>query len=84
MMSEDFSEEGTGAWMPRRPEEFVWRSFLAALKGLPKVMASRRLVQQGRKVSAFAIARAMTWDPKDLTGRRPVIRPLRPTPPGGA
>ena len=76
-------------WISLRPQNrpqagVVWRSFLAALKGLPQVLASRRLVQQGRKVSAFAIARAMTWDPKDLTGRRPVIRPLGPTPPAGA
>jgi GT2 family glycosyltransferase len=76
-------------WISLRPQNrpqagIVWRAFLAALKGLPKVVATRRLVQQGRKASALAIARAMTWDPKDLTGRRPVIRPLGPTPPGGA
>ena len=55
----------------------VWRAFLAALKGLPAVMKSRRTVQGGRKVSALAIARAMTWDPRDLTGRRPVVRAIR-------
>jgi GT2 family glycosyltransferase len=62
----------------------VWRSFLAACKGLPQVLRSRAQVQKGRRASALEIARAMTWDPRDLTGRRPVIRPLRPTPPAGA
>jgi hypothetical protein len=77
-------------WISSRPQNraqagVVWRAFLAAMKGLPKVMASRRLVQQARKVSALAIARRMTWNPKDLTGRRPVVRPLRgPTRPAGA
>jgi N-acetylglucosaminyl-diphospho-decaprenol L-rhamnosyltransferase len=54
----------------------VWRAFLASLAGLPQVLRSRRGVQRGRKVSALTIARAMTWDPRDLTGRRAVIRPL--------
>ncbi|HEY8615110.1 glycosyltransferase family 2 protein [Phenylobacterium sp.] len=62
----------------------VWRAFVAALKGLPQVMRSRRSVQKARRVSALQLARAMTWDPKDLVYRRPVIRPLRPTRSGGA
>jgi GT2 family glycosyltransferase len=62
----------------------VWRAFLAALRGLPQVMASRAGVQRRRRASTLAIARAMTWNPKDLTGRRPVLRPLRTTPRAGA
>ena len=63
---------------PNRPHAaLVWRSFLAALAGLPAVMRSRRAVQRGRKVGALAIARAMTWNPRDLTGRRPVVRAIR-------
>jgi len=57
----------------------VWRAFKESLKGLPTILKSRRAVQSRRRASSLAIARAMTWDPKDLTGRRPVIRPLRPT-----
>lgn len=59
----------------------VWRAFLESLKGLPTVLRSRRAVQAARRATSLQIARAMTWNPKDLTGRRPVIRPLRPTPP---
>ncbi|WP_374467963.1 glycosyltransferase family 2 protein [Phenylobacterium sp.] len=70
---------------PNRPHAgLVWRSFVAALEGLPQVMRSRARVQRRRRVSALAIARAMTWNPKDLTARRPVLRPLRPTPRAGA
>lgn len=60
----------------------VWRAFKASLKGLPTVLKSRREVQARRRVSAWAIARAMTWNPRDLTGRRPVIRRVRPSRPG--
>ena len=59
----------------------VWRAFKESLKGLPTILKSRRAVQAARSASSLEIARAMTWNPKDLTGRRPVIRPLRPTPP---
>lgn len=63
----------------------VWRAFLASLKGLPTILRDRRAVQRSRRVPVADIARAMTWNPKDLTYRRPVIRPLRtPTPPDGA
>jgi GT2 family glycosyltransferase len=65
----------------RRPNwphvPIVWRAFVASLAGLPQVLRSRRLTQKARKVPALAIARAMTWNPRDLTGRRPVVRPLR-------
>jgi N-acetylglucosaminyl-diphospho-decaprenol L-rhamnosyltransferase len=57
----------------------VWRAFKAAVAGIGPVLRSRRAIHKGRKVSAWTIARAMTWDPRDLTHRRPVIRPLRPS-----
>lgn len=55
----------------------VWRAFLASLKGLPGILKDRRAVQASRRVPVAEVARAMTWNPKDLTYRRPVIRPLR-------
>jgi hypothetical protein len=57
----------------------VWRAFLAACLGLPQVLRTRAGVQRARRASALDIARAMTWDPRDLTGRRPVVRPIRPS-----
>ena len=57
----------------------VWRAFKESLKGLPTILKSRRAVQSARRASAWEIAKAMTWNPRDLTGRRPVIRPLRPS-----
>ena len=65
----------------RRPNwphiPIVWRAFLASLRGLPAVLRDRRAVQASRRVDIADVARAMTWNPKDLTHRRPVIRPLR-------
>ena len=55
----------------------VWRAFVESLRGLPGILRDRRAVQAGRRVDISDVARAMTWDPKDLTYRRPVIRPLR-------
>ena len=57
----------------------VWRALKESLKGLPTILKSRRAVQRARRASAWEIAKAMTWNPRDLTGRRPVIRPLRPS-----
>lgn len=59
--------------------EVTWRGFKAALAGLGPIWTSRRETQARRRVSALQIARAMTWNPKDLSGRRAVIRPLRPS-----
>lgn len=56
----------------------VWRAFTESLKGLPTILKSRRQVQKRRRASTAQIARAMTWNPYDLFGRRAVIRPLRP------
>ena len=57
-------------------------TYKAALRDLPKILRSRAKVQARRRVSSFQVARAMTWNPQDLRGRRPVIRPLRPNRPG--
>lgn len=57
----------------------TWRGFKAALAGLGPALASRRRTQASRSASALQIAQAMTWNPKDLSGRRAVIRPLRPS-----
>lgn len=57
----------------------VWRAFKESLKGLPTILKSRRTVQAARRATTLQIAKAMTWNPRDLTGRRPVIRPLRPS-----
>jgi len=57
----------------------TWRGFKAAVSGLGPVWTSRRRTQAQRRVSALQIARAMTWNPNDLRGRRAVIRPLRPS-----
>lgn len=56
----------------------ILRAVGAAFAGAPKMFRSRVAVQKRRKASLGQIARAMTWNPKDLRRRRPVIRPLRP------
>lgn len=66
---------------PNRPHlPVVWRSFTASLKGLPQILRDRGPTQRARRAAVADIARAMTWDPRDLTGRRPVIRSLRARP----
>jgi len=63
----------------------IWKAVKAAFKSAPKVFRSRAVVQRGRVASMLQIARAMTWNPRDLSGRRAVIRPLRsPIRSGGA
>lgn len=55
----------------------ILRAVKAAFVGAPKIFRTRREVQKLRRASIGQIAGAMTWNPKDLSGRRPVIRPLR-------
>lgn len=55
----------------------ILRAVKAAFAGAPKVFRTRREVQKLRRASIGQIAGAMTWNPRDLSGRRPVIRPLR-------
>jgi GT2 family glycosyltransferase len=56
----------------------IWRAVKAAFAGAPKMFRSRAAVQKLRRASLGQVAAAMTWNPRDLSGRRPVIRPLRP------
>lgn len=63
----------------RRYLSVTLRAYRAALAGLGGVLRRRKAVQAGRRRSALQIARAMTWDPRDLSGRRAVIRPLPTT-----
>ena len=49
----------------------------AALADLPAAFAARRRTQATRRASSWDIARAMTWNPLDLLGRRVVIRRAR-------
>jgi GT2 family glycosyltransferase len=46
----------------------------AALADLPASFAARRRTQATRRATSWEIARAMTWNPLDLLGRRVVIR----------
>jgi len=53
------------------------RGARAALADLPAAFAARRRTQAMRRASSWDIARAMTWNPLDLLGRRVVIRRAR-------
>lgn len=55
----------------------IWKAVKAALAGAPAMFRARRSVQARRRASLGQIAAAMTWNPRDLSRRRPVIRPLR-------
>ena len=55
----------------------ILRAVKAAFAGAPAMFRARRGVQKLRRASFGQIARAMTWNPRDLSGRRPVIKPLR-------
>ena len=55
----------------------IWTAVKAAFAGAPKMFRSRAVVQRGRVAGLMQIARALTWNPRDLSGRRAVIRPLR-------
>lgn len=52
----------------------------AAFAGLGPMLVARRVVQRRRTASLWRIAGAMTWNPLDLAGRRPVIRPINVPP----
>lgn len=58
------------------------RGLLAGLKDLGIALKARRETQAARRVSSLEIARAMTWNPADLFGRRVVIKARRPSRPG--
>lgn len=54
----------------------------AGLRDLHVALAARREAQAARTVGSWEIARAMTWNPADLFGRRVVIKRPRPSRPG--
>ena len=56
----------------------ILKAVRAAFAGAPAMFRARREVQKLRRASFAQVAGAMTWNPKDLSDRRPVIRPLRP------
>ncbi len=58
----------------------IWRAVKAAFAGAPRMFRARAAVQRARRASFWQVATAMTWNPLDLIGRRPVIRPLRACP----
>lgn len=55
----------------------ILRAVRDAFAGAPNMFRTRRTVQKLRRASLGDIAGAMTWNPKDLSGRRPVIKDLR-------
>lgn len=53
------------------------RAYRAAFAGLGEMWKSRKAIR--RRSSTLAIAKAMTWNPADLSVRRAVVRPLPTT-----
>jgi GT2 family glycosyltransferase len=53
----------------------ILKAVRAAFAGAGAMLAKRRTL--ARRASFAQVAGAMTWNPRDLSGRRPVIRPLR-------
>ena len=54
----------------------ILKAVRAAFAGAPQMLAKRREIAGHRRAGFWTIARAMTWNPRDLSGRRPVIRRL--------
>jgi len=55
----------------------ILKAVKAAFVGAPQIFRTRAWVQSRRRASLGQVAAAMTWSPRDLSRRRPVIRPLR-------
>jgi GT2 family glycosyltransferase len=55
----------------------ILKAVRAAFEGIGPMLAKRRTLP--RRASFAQVAGAMTWNPRDLSGRRPVIRPVRRT-----
>ncbi|MGH6881538.1 glycosyltransferase family 2 protein [Hypericibacter sp.] len=53
-----------------------WRGLKAAIAGLGPIWQSRQEIQRQRRVSLSMVARAFSWSPLALLGRRPVLRPV--------
>lgn len=59
----------------------VWQGIVMAVKSISDMWRSRRSIQQGRRVSAWEIARALSWNPIDCLRRVPrILRHARLTP----
>ncbi|HEX7943902.1 MAG TPA: glycosyltransferase family 2 protein [Phenylobacterium sp.] len=58
----------------------ILKAVRAAYAGAPAMFRARRDIQKARRASIGQISAALTWNPRDLSGRRPVIRPLRELP----
>lgn len=58
------------------------KGLAAGLRDLRVALEARREAQAARRVGSWEIARAMTWNPADLFGRRVVIKRRRPNRPG--
>jgi GT2 family glycosyltransferase len=50
-----------------------WRGFVAGLRGLGLALGARREAQAQRRVGSLAIARRLSWSPRDLFRRRVVL-----------
>jgi GT2 family glycosyltransferase len=68
---------GTQIFIARRSPaaQRTLTAMVRATRHLDTAWKARRAVQATRKVSWMAIARAMTWNPRDVTRMRPDIRP---------
>ena len=55
----------------------ILRAVAAAFAGVGPIFRARTEIQRRRTASVWQIAKAMTWNPRDLSSRRAVIRPLR-------
>jgi N-acetylglucosaminyl-diphospho-decaprenol L-rhamnosyltransferase len=60
------------------------RGLASGIRHVGVALEARREAQATRTAGAWAIARAMTWNPLDLLLRRAFIQPRRPTPRAGA
>jgi N-acetylglucosaminyl-diphospho-decaprenol L-rhamnosyltransferase len=57
----------------------VWQGIIMAVKGIPYIWSSRRSIQCRRRVSAWEIARALSWNPIACLRRVPrTLRNARP------
>ncbi len=54
--------------------ETMGRALRDAWRGWPQAWASRRRIQAQRRASTWAIARAITWNPRELLTRAPANR----------
>ncbi|MGF1543499.1 MAG: glycosyltransferase family 2 protein [Parvularculaceae bacterium] len=61
---------------PRNEAGPYLRALRDAVRAAPREWRARREIQAARVASVAAIARALTWSPLKLAGKRPDLRPL--------